>query len=351
MDKNKKGISNGKKQGEDKITIEFKTIILWIIIIGLPIYILTSFKYNFKDDDIELAILNLINGIAATLLSAVAVSLILEQSTINDKIKNAFKDLLQLDFPIEGYSIDNLNTLNVKVACERCNQIVQRNELSNSIYTLEPQLLKLAEGLYFNHHTSIVKVTPLQDQKCFKKNVEMEYEIVNNHSSDNHVRVELALNPVDNKPIKQVSDVFKITKFTINDTDLINEVDSYLSLTNIPKSDTSTYEYKISFDRPLQMCQAHKVILHYEYISPINDFAQGYKLMYPAKNFCHEIVLNHDPITREAWNIRLNAFSMNCSTNDNYVLKAKQNTKQTCNVKADDWVLPGSGYYLYFSKD
>lgn len=331
------------KNEKDKVTFKFDTLIGWLIVIGLVLYISTSFAYGLPEGSLGLSFLKLGNGIGASLLSAVAVSLILEKSTLNSKIKNAFVDLLNTNFPLVALSNNRLQNLNKKIAAARTGKT--EKAINESLYaSLEPDLLKFTNGLYYSYHKSTIKIYPQDDKNCFEKVVDMEYEVINDNSYDNCVKIELMLDTPKNIQITHWSELFTIEKFRINDDNLIKEVNNCVRMEEIPKEDGMTYKYRITFNRKLQNCKKHKVIIRYKYISPIDDFIQGYTITTPCKKFEHNVIMNSGK-NQAQWNIKTNAYS----TNDHLVREHR--TKQNCTVTSESWVLPGAGYVIYFQKE
>ena len=338
------------RDNKEKITVKFNTLIIWISALSGLIYIATSFKYGLNDDSFILSVIELFNSISETILSAVAVSLILEKSTINDKIKNAFIDLLNTNFPLHSYSPQKLEELNCKIACIRSDN--NDKDMKKSLYAaLEPQLLSFTSGLYYNYHNSTVKISPDEKSGYFNKTVEMEYEVVNANSYNNHIKIELMLYTVNDQPISKASDIFSIEKFEVNNTNLIKEASSCLELKEIPAEDGVTYKYHIIFYRKLQNCKIHRVKIRYKYISPITDLIQSYRVGLPSKRFEHNIIVNHNANSKSLWDIKTNAYSTRWDDNPLNRLSVEHRTKQNCTVKSDSWVLPGAGYVIYFTKE
>lgn len=337
------------KEEKDKVTFQFNTLIGWLIAIGATLYVFTSFTYGLSEGSWVLSLLRLGNGIGASLLSAIAVSLILEKSTLNNKIKNAFIDLLNTNFPLSGLSSSRLQRLNKKIAAARTGKT--EKAIDDSLYaSREPCLLAFTNGLYHNYHKSTIKIYPEEDKSRFKKVVDMEYEVINENAYDNSVRIVLMLDTPGNIPVTNWREIFKIEKFKVNKEDLLEEVDRCVTFEEIPKENGMTYKYRIIFNRKLQNCKKHKVVIRYNYFSPIDDFIQGYRVNTPCKKFDHNVIMTPGQ-GRSQWNIKTNAYSTHWTENPNDRLICEHRTKQNCTVRSESWILPGAGYVIYFQKE
>ncbi len=340
-----------KKKYEIKMNLSTATIIL--ILLGIGFVIISQALLNVFSEEFLLKyyalepILNIFNTIGGTLFSAGIVSILVEISTIKNLVSDALQNVLHGDIPFESYSPEVLQKINKQIAAKRGS--VSFDKIDNSIYSVEPKLIELLDGLYYNFYNMTFEITPDEKHGIFKKCVTLDYEVINEYDKDNKILYIIRLHNLnDTMTDYEKKKCFNVKKFVINKTDLTNEADEYKEIIPI-KEKHSEYQYAVKFYRELQHCRKHKIHLEFEYDVPIHDTSQIFRLTYPSKNMSHEIYINNE--NGEKWNIHGAAFvSFYCKEDNNHGFHVKQRHDTHLQISFNNWCIPGAGYVAYLVK-
>lgn len=339
-----------KDKSRFKVSINLLTATNILIIAGLVFVVITNILLNVFSENFlskyyaTKPILDIVNAIGSTLLSAGIVSVLVEISTIKGLISDAFNNVLQGNIPLDSYSNKILTKINKQIAAKRGN--VAFGSIDDSIYSVEPKLIDLLDGLYYNYYNASYEITPDEERGVFKKFVTLDYEVVNECGKDNSVSHSIRLcNVKSNMTDEEKRNMFQIKSFTINKTDLTNEVDKYKNVVPI-KEKHSEYQYTVTFRRELQHCKYHKIHLEFEYDVPLKDTSQIFRLTYPSKSMIHEIYINNNMGYR--WKIHGAAFvSFYCKEDNNHGFHVKQKHDSDLQISFNNWCIPGAGYVAY----
>jgi hypothetical protein len=352
------GKKNMAKENEKKFTIKMKlfTLTIWITIAGVVLIIIGTILLNsfpnefFKKYFALKPIFDMVVTLGSTLLSAGLVSILVEISTIKGIVSAALKDALDGKFPLEAYSNQVLSKINKRIAAKRGSVGVEK--IDDSIYSLEPKLIELVDGLYYNSYNAIYEITPDENNKIFKKNVTLDYEIINEYEKNNYILYRISLyNVSNNMTDEEKKEKFKINSFIINQTDLTSEVENYKTIIPV-KEKYSEYQYYVEFKRELQKCKKHKVHIEFEYEVSINDLSQIFRLTHPCKSMVHEIYINNEnKNNKNNWEIHGAAFvSFYCKENNNNGFHVKQKHSSDIEIQFNNWCIPGAGYVVYLNQ-
>ena len=137
-------------------------------------------------------------------------------------------------------------------------------------------------------------------------------------------------------------------KFKINDTDLLNNVNEYITINEL-KDKQSAYQYSVLFERGLQKCKSHKVYLDFEYDVPISDPTQIFRTSYPCRSVKHEIILKGDTSNWDIQGTAFTAFYLKENNQHGFSVKKKSNNT-ILEINLNDWCIPGAGYMIYLNK-
>lgn len=292
-------------------------------------------------------ILDFVNAIGSTLLSAGIVSILVEISTIKGLVSDALDNVLEGDIPLDSYSNSKLEHINNLIAAKRGD--VDYNFIKNSIYSIEPKLIGILNGLYYEYYNANYIIIPDQKNGIFKKNVTLDYKIMNLFDMDNKVSHSIALyDIIPNMTEEMRKKKFKVSKFKINNTDLSTEVDKYIKIVNVTEQDSS-YQYIVKFERELQHCKSHKIHIEFDYEVTISDISQIFRLSYPCKSTNHNIHIQNIKNSNGDWMIVGTAFtSFYYDKNNDQGMHIKRPIDTNIQICFDDWCIPGAGYSVYF---
>lgn len=344
-----------KKATNDKgntISINFnsKTISIIIAVLGLVLLIITS-AIDIKDETgaIKVFLFNITESVGLTLLSAGLVSILMEISTVESVVNKAIRNVFSVDVPLDAYSETHLKKLKDVIS----SHISKRtpDELKQSVYKLEPHLLNLTSGLYYEYHNIRCTVIPKDKENVFLKKVTMIYKIVNEHDLENKVKIGISLhdyksNMTDDERLNSVI----IKRFEVNKTNLINDPDIFKTVEPLNSDDSYEYDYRYVFERSLQKCREHEVLLEYEYITTQNDLTQTWKLVHPCKKTEHTICIKDE--NPNGWLLKASAFASFYHNSSPLEKKFKVDQAVDNNVKIEfnDWTIPGAGYVVSYVK-
>lgn len=338
-----------QKNKKESIGVSFKAVSILLMSFGFLIVIISAFDWNVSDKSGWNVLKSVVGAVGTTMFSSGLVSFIVGFNSIDSAIERAMENILNMDIPLECYSESKLKKLKQKLACMISKNGDDINKINKSVYKLEPPLLNLVNGLYYEYHKVSCEVTPDDNNKTFKKSVTVNYKIVNNYDLENYVKLGLSLYNLHNNMTKEERlGNFKITLFLINDTDLTKDYKKWLSVREIENDNTYEYDYVIEFYRELQKCKEHKVTLKYEYTCSQKDLTQSWKLALPCKQTKHTISIKKN----SNWQMRVNAFAAFYYNESE--LKNKFDVDQTvhnnCVIEFNEWTIPGAGYVISYNK-
>ncbi|RKI36643.1 hypothetical protein D7V86_25405 [bacterium D16-51] len=346
-------MKNKSKANSIKVSMNLSTTTVILILSGICCIIIANILLNAFSDKFltkyyaTKPFLDIINTIGNTLFSAGVVSVLVEISTIKGLVSDALDNVLYGNIPLDSYSNSVLKEINKQIAAKR--GLVNIEKIDDSIYSVEPNLIDLLNGLYYNYYNMSYEIIPDEKNGIFKKEVIIDYEIINEYDKSNKVSHTIRLHDIDDKMSDEdKKNKFNVKSFIINETDLTNEAEKYKELLTI-KERHSEYQYAIKFERELQHCRCHKIHLEFEYAVPINDTSQIFRLTYPSKSMLHEIYINND--NGGKWNIHGAAFvSFYCKVNNNHGFHVEQKHGTHLQISFNDWCIPGAGYVSYLVK-
>lgn len=338
-----KTTENKRMKGKEKINVKMdvSVISIFLIILGLGMYITTYiFTWNTEWEGYRI----MTQQLGMTILSAGAVSVIVEISSIKSYVKNSIKDILHGNFPFSSYSNEVLKDINIAVAKERCGVGVTKEDLNSSVYEFEPKLLNYAENIFYEYHKSKCVIQIDSNKNVFHKKYEMSFEVVNRYGKENYMSFAVLLCKPTNISYDEISKYFRVSKFLINKTDLTSSVYSYIEAEEISKQTSSEYDCKITFCYKFQDCETHKITLHYEYDIPISDTIQVYKIAKPSKKLDHELFIEEK--NGNNWSVKANAFTafFVSSNVEESSFSVEQTVPTNVKISFNDWAIPGAGY-------
>lgn len=299
--------------------------------------------------------------IGTTIFSAGLVSVIVEISSITEIVKKALRGMLSEQFPFEKLSKARLDEIYKQIAFLRLDDnSLKVKDMEDSPYVLEPELLELSKGLYYEYHKAKFVITPDNKKNVFCKHVEFDYKIVNRLGLENSAKFTVTLIcQQDDLSMEDVKSYFHIKLFKIEESDkikvsgrrtneknLTEEAMDYLNITEVEPQAHSMYKYEIHFEYALSNKLCNSVKLIYEYQIPQSDITQSYKLNYPSKALEHEI-----SIAGDGWEITGDAFTAFYFP-DMYdkEYRVAQTIPTSIRVDFRDWAVPGAGYIATFIK-
>ena len=297
-------------------------------------------------------VLKVLAGVA---ISSGVISLLLEISTMKatvlDVNRSLMDNILNADFDLQNYSTDVLDRLHKNIViCKNQNKI-SLEMLENSIYTVEPYINRLLTGLFHEYHLMTSWITPDEERSVFKKRIQCKYNVINYYELKNEIVLKLAF--LQEKALETDEEKKKkleITKFRINNMDLIEEVPELLFVENISGKYHSVYDYWVVFKKNLQESSCQHVEINYEYEVPITDLTQSYKIMKPCKNFRHKVYLDGGDFNR--WQISVSGFASLFYSGSELEssFKVTEDTPHCAEVYFDNWILPGAGYVISLNR-
>lgn len=351
-----------KQNSGVKAEVGVSVITKSMVIAGFGVALVCNIPFGEYDNIAWISIAKkFLEGVGMTLFSAGLVSVVVEISTISEIVKKALKGILSEKFPYEKLAISRLDEINKQLALHRLDSdILKESDVIDSPYSLEPELLALSKGLYYEYHKAKFVITPDDEKGVFHKRVEFDYKIINKNGVDNSAKFVLTLIcQKDDLTIQEVESVFSIKSFKIeecdkikasgkkvNTKDLTSVADNYWKIADVEPQAHSLYKYEIHFEYPLEKKLVNRVRLVYEYEIPQNDIVQSYKLNYPSKNLEHEI-----SISGTNWEVTGDAYTAfyfpDVYDNDYNVV---QSVATAIRVDFRDWAVPGAGYMVTFLK-
>ncbi len=330
---------------EVTINIRASTFAILVLIGGLVLYYFSEVVGNWKWAE---AGGELVRIFATTLISTGALSIILEISSIKSCVEEAIKNLLSGNFPLNSCSKSTINRLFERVCCAKGDIPISINDLSKSIYCLEPHLYNLINKIYFLEHCVKTYITPTEDK--LHKKVIYKAKIINPYKSVNKLQLEWSLANEDKIfLVENRQTAVSITKMRINGIDITNKVNECMSVSK-SENEHEKYPYKVSFIKDLGTEKETVVELRYEYDVMPDDLTQSFKLTKPCKKLEHEIHIENDDSGK--WALSANGFASfyesNSELKDKYLTENMTDT--SCRIAFDEWAIPGAGYVVSFNK-
>ena len=345
-------MSKGKKKVD--VTIGVSTITIIIAVVGILLIIISNIPFGkFDTMSIVQTLKNISEAIGTTLFSAGLVSVVVELSSISNIVSKTP--------PFETLATSRLNEINKQVALYRLEEEnLTEKDVVDSPYILEPELLGLTKGLYYEYHKAKFIVTPDEKEGVFKKRVEFDYKIINKCGLEN--KAEFTIRLVcqrDDLTKEELQKRFSVKLFKVgasdrigatrrqeNEEDLTSDANSYWNILEIEPHEHSLYKYEIHFEYKLSDKRANKVKVIYEYEILQSDIVQSYKLNYPSKILEHEISINSN-----AWEITGDAYTAfyfpDVYDRDYTVV---QSVPTSIRIDFREWSMPGAGYMVTFLK-
>ncbi|MBR6383752.1 MAG: hypothetical protein IKS56_07185 [Lachnospiraceae bacterium] len=343
--------TGNKKNIEFKVSTQLMCLIIFFM--GALFYFLgLHFQNNIYDDEnnvilYALLLNDIFKALGTTLVSAAIVSFLIEISTIKKYAKASIDDVLSADYPLDAYSDNRLKDINLLTAAKLGN--ISKEDINSSLYNLNNNLVDLLDEIYYKDYYTIYTIKPDEKNGVTHKIIRQQYTLINKYEKENQVRFKLSLRIDDsNKSEDEIKKLVKITKFIVNKTNLIDETKDGRLFT-VEKQDLSSnkiYTHEITFERKLQKCCEHKVILEYEYDDIFEDDEIIYRLMRPSMKT--EIDINVDD---NDWILTGTAFTaFYYKQDDNHGFSVSYKSKSFMSVKFNDWCIPGAGFMVKFKK-
>lgn len=292
------------------------------------------------------------SAVGTTLLSAGAVSVLIEMTSIDSLLKKSIKKIFEAEFPIESYSEDRLKDLSRKIAVQRA----AGQSFNCDLYECEDNIFEVCKGKYYEKNYFNTVITPSEDGKTFHKTLKSEYEVKNAGKKD-EVVFGLSIyhkgEKLDSNNIYQYMDIRKIE---VNENTLSREdILKYLDILPIEDNVKETYDYMINFKYPIETDGSYSVKYEFEYDIPIDDISQIYKLTMPCKDLVHSFFIsttkkNKKLSSQDVWKIKGNAFTAFFCKYDDTDFRVEQTVDESVKIAFKKWALPGAGYVVTLEK-
>ena len=294
---------------------------------------------------------NVANTVGTTLMASCVISFFLELSNINSILQKILGNILGDDFPLDAYSIENLEKFKYRICTYQSKEGMKKEQLANSIYKYEKRLLELSNGIYYDYHNLRYFIEPNEEKGIFRVDAVIEYKIVNKFGDDNEMRFKIRTYTIsDSEPKKDYENNFLLKKFEINGETV---KDPQIEIERIDKeTDSNYYDYKVKIRKKFGNQKNVTVKMEYTYNMPIRDQLQSYKITLPCKRLEHQIKIKPDAVSKTPWEVKTNAFTAFYYRQKDADCKFKvdQNGSDYTRIVYDDWIIPGGGYVLYFGK-
>lgn len=339
----------GRKKIQFKLGVKGTCCLLFLA--GVVCVILSYFPFDkpwtwWKDWGSSVA-----NAIGTTLIASCVISLILEISNINSIFQGVLSNILNDDFPLDAYSMENLERFKHRICVHECKDGMKCEQLLGSVYKYEKNLLDLANSIYYDFHKANYTIQPKENEGLIEVRAKIEYRVINKFGAENNIRFKLRTYSLEGKnPEESHENNFVLSKFEINGQEV---EDPKIVIEEIPKEiDSNYYDYKVKIIRNLGKQKTTTVKMDYTYNVPIYDKTQSYKITAPCKRLEHQIKIKKDNGTNDEWELKTNAFTAFYykQKEPDSKFRVEPNGSDYVRIIYDDWIIPGGGYVLVFNK-
>ncbi len=358
-----------KKANSEKIdaTLSVSFLTKLLLFVGIALFALSFIDLESSQYEILQKIADpfesITRNLGLTCLSAGLVSVLVEVSTITNVVKASVDKIVRGDFPFENFSLDRLNEVNKQLVVKRsCVDGMTVNDLNNSVYVLENELLKSCKSVYYDYNKVTYIITHDADKKVFKKRAEFEFKIINKYALDNKISFGVSIiHPTDSLTKEELEEKFSIKQFKIVYGNKISNADgkicldekeanNYLNIVSIEGKSHSLYKYEVTFEYELNKCLWNEIHIVYEYEIPDYDIIQSYKVNHPCKVLEHTIIVKPDSNQKENWEIGGDAYTAFYFPPSDKEYNVIQSVSDTIRISFRDWSLPGAGYMITLLK-
>lgn len=342
-------------KSNSKITFSLNTtwISAFLIIVGLGMATISSIEFKYPYEWWNQWGKNLVNSLGGVLVSTGLISLFLEISSIQKSVSAAIKDLFCGDMDFHKYTKSELEKLFKSITLARLDFNVQEKEIENSIYKYEKEIFQLIEEPYYEYHNCKTVLYPDSKKKIFRKNVKIDYKMINRSKKEISPKMCWKVYVFGNKSDDEILDDFKVSELILNGKNIDkNDINKYKKIKKIKKENCDTYDYMIMLDIPNNKEHEYKLKCTIDYEIPYNDVTQIYKMTKPCKNFLHEFFMKSDVRNCDKWKMSGNAFAaFYCMEEEEMSrFKVKQSVNESLSVSFRGWTLPGAGYVILSEK-
>lgn len=334
-----------------KFSIGKKIMAFLISLVGLLFIIISDYKFKKPLPWWTIGGSSVCNSIGCTLMSAGIISLMLEISSIQNLIDQSLRNLLTGQMPLNHYTDEELHNLNQAIASKRLSKFLVNNDLNDTIYKYENNLIELSKLNYYEYHKSTTILTPDSSKGIFLKKVTIEYKLIiqegKSYSGCFKWRI---FSPKPNLSTEEIVDEYKLLELMVCEQNYKTELRNKIQIQSVSKNKYNSYDYIICLQLPEKTCREYTVKCVMEYPLPDFDVTQVYKMTKPCKLFTHEFHMEPDKNNRENWKISGNAFTAfygsqdNSNANDSFTLEQSVDTNIRITFKG--WILPGAGYVI-----
>lgn len=340
---------------KNNITFKVSAKVISIIIssIGLILFTISSLKienaYQWWNEWVK----GLTNEIGGVLFSTGIISLLLEISSIQNSIANAIKGLVYGEIDFKKYTKDELEHILKKITIARLTNKTNELEINDSIYKYEKEIFKLIEAPYYDYHNCKTVLYPNSATKTFRKNVKIDYKLVNHSNELISPGLNWKVYVQDNKSQEEILKDFKICELKINDhTYNDTQISDFKKIKKIKKEHCDTYDYIITLALPTNNESVFKLNCIIDYEIPYDDVTQIYKMTKPCKRFLHEFYMKKDLYKIDEWKMSGTAFAaFYClEEEEKPKFKVEQEVDESLSVSFKEWALPGAGYVILSEK-
>ncbi len=338
-----------------KITFRMSSyaIVIILLVVGFALSLVASIKFDTPYNWWKTWGNGIAASIGSVLLSSGLISLLMEISTIQNTVSLAIQNLIKGEIDFSNYSKKELDRISKKVAVARTDCNMTENELKNSLYKYEENLLGLLGQPYYDYQKCKTVLYPDSTKEVFKKKVETEYKIINRSKKGSDVVMNWAIYEKDLKDEKQILEKFKVGELMICGKKYSQgEICDLKSIRKVKEENYDTYDYIISLNLPYKEEEIYTVKYKIEYEIPYSDITQIYKMTRPCKNLQHEFFMKKDIHNKDVWKMDGNAFTTFFEENEEEFprFKVDQIVDETIKISFDEWALPGAGYVILSEK-
>lgn len=356
MQNNKKGerIMFDFLHRRKKINLKVTELTIILVLAGLccsAISIVDESKLSWIPGNLGHYIIELSKRVYGIFLSSGIVSVIVEISSIKTIVEKGIKELIEGDFPMDKFSSESINkfhSLSTKYRCENPSDFP--DNIDDTVYSLEKNLLDLLNGPYYEDHSLKYRVTPQNGN--FLKRVNRKFTLVNGSRTDLAFKLWLGYKE-EKLSIEDLRKSIKVEQLRINNNKIDKNLNEYVNISKNINNSNREYQFEVSFnfDRLLPAHKNFKKIkldCTIEYFSSDKDRSYGFKLAYPCKKLEHEVIIVD---SSNSWVIEATPFfSFDNLNNKSKISEVERFVRDDVDIKHFGWALPGDGYIVYFKK-